>query len=33
MENRHTQFNKSDMVLTVFMLVAGWLLLFRSGLF
>jgi hypothetical protein len=33
MENRETQFTTNDLGLLVFVLVAGWLLLFQSGLF
>jgi hypothetical protein len=33
MENRETQFTTNDIGLLVFVLVAGWLLLFQSGLF
>jgi len=33
MENRETQFGTTDLGLLVFVVVAGWLLLFYSGLF
>lgn len=33
MENREEQFGTTDIGLLVFVLVAGWLLLFQSGLF
>jgi len=33
MENRETQFTTNDLGLLVFVIVAGWLLLFQSGLF
>jgi hypothetical protein len=33
MENRQQQFGTQDMGLLVFVIVAGWLLLFQSGIF
>ena len=33
MEDRQTQFTANDMGLVAFILVAGWLLLFQSGIF